>query len=208
LAYSDAEGDVAVNVDLNGCCKGRKVAWDAFVKQTAPLVYAAVKRTLRAWNHTQQDIEDRVQDVYVKLLADECRLLKTYDDKRASLSTWLTLVARSTTRDALQKRRIETVPIANQDGSAPSFIPATPSAQSNANGILLPQFDCLTERQREVLAMLFEQNMTVEEAAARLEVDPQTVRSTKHKALTRLRQQMGLDPISDTTPQKPADREG
>ena len=189
-----------MNVDLNGCLTGRKGAWDAFVRQTAPLVYAAVTRTLRAWNHTQQDIEDRVQDVYVKLLADDCRLLRTYDQQRASLSTWLTLVARSTTRDALQKRRVETVPLADQDGCRASHVPATGAPHSTANGIQIPSFDCLTERQRQVLQMLFEQNMTVEEAAARLEVDPQTVRSTKHKALSRLREHMGLEPISENPP--------
>lgn len=188
-----------MNVDLNGCLKGRKGAWDAFVRQTAPLVYAAVRRTLRAWNHTQQDIEDRVQDVYVKLLADECRLLKTYDAKRASLSTWLTLVARSTTRDALQKRRIETVSLSDEDAAPGASHPIAATPLPRSNGIMLPEMDCLTERQREVLQMLFEQNLTVEQAAARLDVDPQTVRSTKHKALTRLRQQMGLEPINDKT---------
>lgn len=185
-----------MNVDLDGCFKGRKGAWDAFVQQTAPLVYAAVARTLRTWNQTQQDVEDRVQDVYVKLLADDCRLLKTYDAKRASLSTWLTLVARSTTRDSLQKRRVETVSLADRDRSGAASVPATGAPHAGVNGILLPSFDCLTERQREVLQMLFDQNMSVEEAAGRLDVDPQTVRSTKHKALARLRQQMGLEPIS------------
>ena len=38
--------------------------------------------------------------------------------------------------------------------------------------------------------MLFDEDMSVEQAAARLNVDPQTIRSEKHKALTRLREAM------------------
>ena len=49
----------------------------------------------------------------------------------------------------------------------------------------------LTARQRLVLRMLFDQRMTVCRAAALLGVDEQTVRSTKHKALSRLREAAG-----------------
>jgi RNA polymerase sigma-70 factor (ECF subfamily) len=182
-----------VKVDLKGCIAGRKGAWDAFVQQTAALIYAAVQRTVRTRGLTPSgggggEVDDRVQDVYVKLLQDNCRLLRQFDPKRASLSTYLTLVARSTTRDALVKRRLETMPLMDHDGPAP-----TPG---DRNGTL-PELESLTDRQREVLQMLFEQDMTVELAAARLGVDPQTIRSTKHKALTRLRGQMKSEGTTD-----------
>lgn len=171
-----------MNVDLDGCIKGRKHAWDAFVQQTAGLVYAAVQRTMRGAGATAAgDIEDRVQDVFVKLLQDNCRLLRQFDPKRASLSTYLTLVARSTTRDTMIRKRVDTVPLADHDG-----VVHVETDRSDT----LPVLEGLTERQRLVLAMLFEQDMSVEQAAARLGVDPQTIRSTKHKALARLRAQL------------------
>lgn len=173
-----------MNIDLNGCIRGRKGAWDAFVQQTVRIVYAAVQRTIRQWPHDPQDVDDRVQDVYLKLLQDDCRLLKQFDPQRASLSTWLTLVARSTTRDSMTRRRVPTVPLAAHDG--------TLNSHSTANEPAI-DMSVLTERQRLVLQMLFDENMTVEEAASRLEVDPQTIRSTKHKALTRLRETLGLE---------------
>ncbi len=45
----------------------------------------------------------------------------------------------------------------------------------------------LTARQRLVLRILFDDQKTVAEAARVIGVDEQTVRSTKHKALSRLR---------------------
>ena len=38
---------------------------------------------------------DAAQDVFVRLCAGDFRLLKTYDPARASLATWLAVVARS-----------------------------------------------------------------------------------------------------------------
>ena len=127
------------------------------------------------------DVDDSVQDVFVRLVKDDCRLLKSYDPKRASLSTWLTLVARSVAIDHLRKRRLSTVPLEPGD---------PPGSQRAAAHPLLP-LHLLTARQRLVLRMLFDEGMTVAEAARTIGVGEQTIRSTKHKALSRLREHLG-----------------
>ncbi len=48
--------------------------------------------------------------------------------------------------------------------------------------------DLLTPQQHLTITMLYEQDLDVREVATRLGVDPQTVRSTHHKAMTRLRE--------------------
>ena len=45
----------------------------------------------------------------------------------------------------------------------------------------------LSPRQREILAMLYDQEMDVAEIATALGIDPQTVRSAHHKAMLKLR---------------------
>ena len=45
----------------------------------------------------------------------------------------------------------------------------------------------LSPRQREILSMLYDRDMEVAEIAAALDIDPQTVRSTHHKAMIKLR---------------------
>ena len=48
--------------------------------------------------------------------------------------------------------------------------------------------ELLSPRQRLVLRLLFDDEMSVAEAAEAMSVEAQTVRSAKHKALTKLRQ--------------------
>jgi RNA polymerase sigma factor (sigma-70 family) len=167
-----------LKVDLEGCIHGKKEAWDQFVRACSALIHAAVKRSYGARPCPQHELEDRVQDVFVHLVQNEFRVLRNFDSKRASLSTYLTLVARSVAHQHGQKRRIDAVAMESFELRASSPQQSEP----------LPALNGLTERQQAVLQMLFEQGMTVEEAAHRLDVDPQTIRSTKHKALTRLRQ--------------------
>jgi RNA polymerase sigma-70 factor (ECF subfamily) len=51
----------------------------------------------------------------------------------------------------------------------------------------------LTARQKLVLTLLYDREMEVAEAASFLRVDPQTIRSTHHKAMLRLRAHFGGD---------------
>jgi RNA polymerase sigma-70 factor (ECF subfamily) len=127
----------------------------------------------------QQDAEDVAQDVFVRLLRDDCRLLRTYDPARASLVTWLTIVARSAALDHLRKRRPEAADIERIDPAAP--------APAEAAAVEFPPH-LLSERQRLVLHLSFDRQMPVEEIARLLAVDAQTVRSTRHKAIQRLRE--------------------
>ncbi len=60
----------------------------------------------------------------------------------------------------------------------------------HAEPLKLPK-DLLSPRQQLVLTMLYERDMDVAEIAKSLDVDPQTVRSTHHKAMLKLRAHFG-----------------
>ncbi|MHC5022689.1 MAG: RNA polymerase sigma factor [Planctomycetota bacterium] len=170
------------DVDLNACIGGRKAAWDTFVDQCSPVIYAAVRRTLGGRAATETD--DVVQNVFMRLVRNDFALLKSYDPSRAALSTWLTLVARSVAIDAARRKRLDVVGL-DTAPAPPAPPPPRPAAEPDA----LP-LDRLTGRQRLVLRLLFAEQMTVPQAATVLGVDEQTIRSTKHKALTRLREHL------------------
>jgi RNA polymerase sigma factor (sigma-70 family) len=156
---------------------GETRAWEGFVRRYAALIVAAV----RGIAATAGDVEDLTQEVFVRLCKDDFRLLRSYDPARASLSTWLTIVARSTARDALRRRRPNSVPIE-----------AVPEAYLRVEAVeptpklKLPE-TLLSPRQREILGMLYDGEMDVAEIAAALHIDPQTVRSAHHKAMLKLR---------------------
>lgn len=157
--------------------RGKKAAWDAFVRRYGGLVVAAVRGVAMA----QPEVEDLTQEVFVRLCKDDFRLLRSYDPARASLSTWITIVARSTARDGLRRRRAETVPLDVVPEAQLAIDPVEPVQK-----LKLPEA-LLSPRQRQILAMLYDREMDVAEIAQALAIDPQTVRSAHHKAMVKLR---------------------
>ena len=157
--------------------RGEKAAWDAFVRRYGGLVVAAVRGVAMV----PAEVEDLTQEAFLRLCKDDFRLLRSYDPARASLSTWLTIVARSTARDGLRRRRAEAVPIEAVPEAQLAIDPVEPVQR-----LKLPEA-LLSPRQREILAMLYDRDMDVAEIARALGIDPQTVRSGHHKAMVKLR---------------------
>jgi RNA polymerase sigma-70 factor (ECF subfamily) len=162
---------------LQSLVGGEKGAWEAFVRRYAGLVAAAVRGVARE----AAEVEDLTQEVFLRLCRNDFRLLRSYDPARAGLSTWITIVARSTARDALRRHRPIAVPIDAVPEAQLSVEPVEPVRK-----LKLPEA-LLSPRQSEILAMLYDRDMEVAEIAAQLGIDPQTVRSAHHKAMIKLR---------------------
>jgi RNA polymerase sigma factor (sigma-70 family) len=96
-------------------------------------------------------------------------------------------VARSTARDALRRRRPDGVPIEAVPEAQLAVDPVEPVRK-----LKLPEA-LLSPRQREILTMLYDREMEVAEVAQALGIDPQTVRSAHHKAMTKLRAHFKAD---------------
>ena len=163
--------------ELDALARGDKGAWEAFVRRYAGLVAAAVRGVARE----AVEVEDLGQKVFLRLCKDDFRLLRSYDPARAGLSTWITIVARSTARDAMRRHRPVLTPIDAVPEGRLAVDPVEP-----AQKLKLPDA-LLSPRQREILTMLYDREMEVAEIAATLGIDPQTVRSAHHKAMVKLR---------------------
>ena len=163
--------------EVEALARGEKGAWEAFVRRYAGLVVAAV----RGVGREAAEVEDLVQEVFLRLCKDDFRLLRSYDPTRAQLSTWVTIIARSTARDALRRHRPVVVPIEAVPEGRLAVDPVEP-----VRPLKLPEA-LLSPRQREILTMLYDHEMEVAEVAAALGIDPQTVRSAHHKAMVKLR---------------------
>ncbi|MBV8394234.1 MAG: sigma-70 family RNA polymerase sigma factor [Alphaproteobacteria bacterium] len=168
-------------IDLRSLAAGHKRTWDAFVTAASPLINAVVRRSLTSYRLSEDDVLDAAQDVFVRLCANDFRLLKTYDPVRAGLGTWLAVVARSAAVDFARRRRQATSPIDD--------VPETALAveDHHVEKLKIPD-GLLTERQTLILKFLYDEERDVAEIAQLLKIDAQTVRSTHHKALLRLRE--------------------
>jgi RNA polymerase sigma factor (sigma-70 family) len=178
-----AVGDRAAGgSDLAALIRGDKGAWDGFVRRYAALIMAAVRGVAQDGG----EAEDLTQEVFIRLCKDGFRLLKTYDPQRAGLTTWLTIVARSTARDAMRRRRIQGVNIED----VPEAALAVPAIEPVDRVTYPPEL--LSPRQREILALIYDRDMDVAEIATKLSIDAQTVRSMHHKAMVKLRAHFGV----------------
>ena len=141
--------------ELDALARGDKGAWEAFVRRYAGLVAAAVRGVARE----AAEIEDLAQEVFLRLCKDDFRLLRSYDPARAGLSTWITIVARSTARDAMRRHRPVLVHIDAVPEGRLAVDPVEPTQKLKLPDALL------SPRQREILTMLFDRELEVAEIA-------------------------------------------
>lgn len=165
---------------------GDTEAWERFVDEFSSAIFGAVINTLRRSGHGPDDSNDVAQDVFVRLCKDDCRLLKQFDPKRAGLKTWLGVIASSVTIDHLRKQKAPNTPLDDLPEEVGSVQPVTPDPVKIPKGLL-------SERQAMILRMLYDEDMDAAEIGDLLGIDSQTVRSTHHKALVKLRKYFRKD---------------
>ncbi len=175
-AAADAESGLE---ELPALLAGDKPAWDAFVARYAGIIYAAVRRRLVPAG-CADEADDVAQDVFLRLCRHDYKLLRDFDPARARLTTWLTVIASSAAIDHLRRRRRPARGLDEVPEAELAVDPVEPTRLTIPEGLLSP-------RQALVLELLYQRDMTPAEVGAALSIDPQTVRSMHHKALTKLR---------------------
>lgn len=161
---------------------GERGAWEGFLQRYAPVIYAAVRKRLLPAGR-DSEVDDVTQDVFVKICANDFRLLRSFDPGRARLTTWLTVIASSASIDHLRRNARPTTSVDSVPEHHLSVSAREPAWVSIPEGLLSP-------RQTLIIRLLYNHDMTAAEVAERLNIDPQTVRSMHHKALKRLRSRL------------------
>jgi len=122
-------------------------------------------------------------------------------DGRAAFSTWLTRIAINTCLDRLRRRRRESVvddAVDDDQKSGPTLQvadtqagPEDRSMQRQAMASLAARERDLPPRQREIFRLRFYAEMELEEIADALGVHVGTVKTQLHRAVHRLREELG-----------------
>jgi len=166
--------------ELKRLVAGDKAAWDRFVQRHARVIYGAVQKRLVPAGRADE-ADDVAQDVFVKLCNHDFKLLRNYDPARAKLTTWLTVIATSAAIDHLRRRVTPTIDFDQMPEHLLAVQPRMPERVKIPRKLLSP-------RQALVLELLYRRDLEVADAAEIMGVNPQTVRSMHHKALTKLRE--------------------
>ncbi|HEY8132020.1 MAG TPA: RNA polymerase sigma factor [Thermoanaerobaculia bacterium] len=116
----------------------------------------------------RDEAEEVLQDVYVKILEGKARF-----DGRSSLKTWLFAVIRRTAAARARRRFIRDLLLAKWARQELDPVQANPhraAENSQTSAALLGALQRLARRQREVLELVFYHDLTIEEAAAAMNV--------------------------------------
>jgi RNA polymerase sigma-70 factor (ECF subfamily) len=135
----------------------------------------------------RDEAEDVLQTVYVKVLEGKARF-----DGRSSFRTWLFGVVRHTAAEQRRRHWLRDALLLKWFAAAPAPAvtgdPEGTLGEAHRNRQLRAAVDRLPERQREVLHLVFYQEMTVEEAAQTLQISVGTARTHFDRGKSRLRQ--------------------
>jgi RNA polymerase sigma factor (sigma-70 family) len=110
--------------------------------------------------------EETLQSAYLKILSKQARF-----DGGSSFRTWVFGVIRNTAMEELRRRRTRRAREPEDDGEASLAIDPGAGADalaevSDERAVLVAALGLLSERQREILQLVFYHDMTINEAAA------------------------------------------
>lgn len=139
-------------------------------------------------DHRREEAEEVLQTAYLKIMQGAARF-----DGRSSLRTWFFGVIRRTAREQRRRQWVREGILGRWFSSQPAPMPP-PNPEAAASGsqsrrALRQALQGLSARQREVLHLVFYQDLTVEEASRVLKISLGTARThfERGKAQLRLR---------------------
>ena len=186
---------------LAGCLDGNARAYEQLVRQFSNLIYSTLYGTARSKNAhlSRQDMEDLHSTVFVQLFDNGCRRLRQYKGKNGcSLASWIRMITVRAMLDHLRKTRDA---LARPERMLPlDLLPemevASPSAQAELERneqqrILEAAIERLTERDQLMIRMHCIEGCSLKSMAALLKVSENNVHSIKHRAVERIKKEIG-----------------
>jgi RNA polymerase sigma-70 factor (ECF subfamily) len=181
-------------------------AWREFVRRFQRPIALAVLRTARCWGvQSAALLDDLVQETFLRLCADDCRLLKSFVPREPdSVIGYLKVVAANVTHDKLRAdKTLKRGGSLNRQDSEPADLDAVFVASGEAEAMdksirrreidrALQSFvpHVLTERDRTVFWLYFEQGFSAREIGAigSIGLSVKGVESSIHRATQQVRE--------------------
>ncbi|MGH0034174.1 MAG: RNA polymerase sigma factor [Myxococcota bacterium] len=174
---------------------GDSALYEILMRRHNQRLYRAVRSILR----DEAEVEDVLQDAYLSAY----RNLAEFEG-RARFSTWLTRIAVNRALDR-RRRRAKVVALDSRDPEVPmdrdrervwgtrTEDPERQSARRELGHLLEGAIDELPDRYRGVYILREVEGLSVQETAATLDVEPNTVKTRLHRARGLLRERLVRD---------------
>ena len=127
-----------------------------------------------------QDAEDLTSEVFVKIYAN----LDTFDEKKASLTTWIYTITRNTLTDFFRTRRVfEEIPETySVDDSVEEELCSEEALEKLADAL-----EKLEKRERDIILLHYYSGRSLKEIAEKLGISYTYVKVLQNKALAKLK---------------------
>src|SRR5262249_61480666 len=92
---------------LSALLGGQRDRWTEFTRRYERFITSCVLCTLRRYDaaFSRDDLEDLAADVWLALLRDDMKKLRSYCADKGRLTSWIALIATNTTIDRLRARQ-------------------------------------------------------------------------------------------------------
>ena len=135
---------------------------------------------IRSRVNSVQDAEDIVADVFLKVYEK----LESYDESKASLSTWIYTITRNTLTDYYRTRKVfdEIQELSEDDASTEDDV-----CHAEMLEILAKALEALDERERDIVVFRYYFNKQLKDIASQMGISYAYVRVLHNRALQNLR---------------------
>lgn len=193
---------------------GSQAAWGEFVVRFQRPIALAVLRTARCWDvHSAAIVDDLVQETFLRLCADDCRLLRNFVPREPdSIIGYLKVLAANVTHDKLRNEkalkrggafRRQEGDSADLDAIVPAPGGPNPIDRSIRHSEIdraLRSFipDRLTDRDRTIFWLYFEQGFSAREIGeiAAIGLTVKGVESSIHRSTQQVREALTRPPAA------------
>lgn len=147
---------------------------------------ARVWRYARARLPTDADAEDVTSDVFTRAMGS----LHRFDPGRGTEAAWITGIARNAVADHWRRRRPEDPAEQPPEPSGHEWRdePGEHAARADSAADVRAHLGCLSEREREAVALRFGAELASPEVGAVMGISPTAARMLVHRAVTKLRE--------------------
>ena len=150
-----------------------------------------VENLLFSYLKDMDEAKDLTNIVFLKVY-DKLSTFTEYD----SFGGWLRIIANRTAIDYLRRMENRKVALGQSDGKIPSDDTNASAEEEIINRMtyesLLTEFDKLSETNRKVLRLFYEDNMTVEQISEALNIPTGTIKSTLSRTRKRIQKHLKI----------------
>lgn len=127
-----------------------------------------------------QEAEDLAADVFLKVYEK----LDSFDESKASLSTWIYTITRNTLTDYFRTRKVfSEVPETLEDGTSVE----DDACNAEMLELLAQALEILDERERDIIILRYDADKTLKEIAAQLGISYAYVKVLQNKAMSKIK---------------------